>query len=127
MKEKTKIIIIDDDNVTVFLSRRILLNFDPTFEFSFFSSGIEAIDFVRNNYLDKNTIILLDINMPDYSGWDFLNDFMPIESTCHVFMFTSSIDLVDLEKSKTFSKVKGFISKPLTPDKIQKIISESVG
>lgn len=117
-----KIFIIDDDRLTILVSERILLNYDASLNISSFLSGREALDYFTKNILPENSIILLDINMPDYSGWDFLDDYSLLPFTTKIFMFTSSIDIKDLEKSKTYAKVKGFISKPLTDEKIRQLI-----
>jgi YesN/AraC family two-component response regulator len=63
--------------------------------------------------------------MPDYSGWDFLNDYIANQFNAAVFMFTSSIDPFDLAKSKTYTTVKGFISKPLNKEKLEEIFKDS--
>ena len=59
--------------------------------------------------------------MPEYSGWDFLEDYEKRGFGFKVFMFTSSIDPFDLAKSKSYPSVKGFISKPLNREKLEEI------
>lgn len=120
-----RIVLIDDDKVTIFMSKKILSNYDPKLIVDSFASGKEAIDFLKINKPVSPTILLLDINMPDYSGWDFLQEFSDLTSDCKVFMFTSSIDMKDLEKSKTFKKVLGFISKPLNAEKIKQLLADA--
>jgi hypothetical protein len=39
-------------------------------------------------------------------------------------MFTSSIDKNDIQMSESYDVVKGFISKPLTSEKIEKILAK---
>ncbi len=115
------IVIIDDDPITIFLAKKTLFNFDPDIVINSFNSGEAAIKtLLKQNYVQPN-VILLDINMPRYSGWDFLNDYIKIESNSNIFMFTSSIDPNDYIKSKTYENVKGFISKPLDMLKIKNI------
>ncbi len=121
-----KIFIIDDDRLTILVSERILLNYDASLNISSFLSGREALSFFTKNILPENSIILLDINMPEYSGWDFLDDYSLLPLNTKIFMFTSSIDVKDLEKSKTYTKVKGFISKPLTDEKIRQLLEASI-
>lgn len=122
---KVKVIIIDDDPMTIFLSTKILQLLDSNIVTASFLSGKEAFSFFKENNKLAQAVILLDINMPIYNGWDFLNDFVTIDSACKIWMFTSSIDRKDIDKSKTYPVVNGFLSKPLTPEKIQKIITES--
>ncbi|MBC7384313.1 MAG: response regulator [Bacteroidia bacterium] len=116
------VMIIDDDAVTIFLTKKSLQNFDPTLTLSHFISGREAFASLSKAGAEQPMIILLDINMPLYNGWDFLKDYSNTSCNSSIFMFTSSIDPNDLIKSKTFSNVKGFISKPLDQNKIQDIL-----
>lgn len=124
-QEQVRIIIIDDDQLTILLTTKILLNYDSTLKVDHFISGKAAIEFLQNNELLAPTIILLDIDMPFYSGWDFLNDFTNLTTICKVFMFSSSIDIRDIERSKQYKKVLGFISKPLNAQKIQSFLADA--
>lgn len=119
-----RIILVDDEKITLFLTQRIFLNHNPDFIIDTFISGKEAIQYLAQQEHLDNTVILLDINMPIYNGWDFLGDFSNAIITCPVFMFTSSIDKNDMQMSETYDVVKGFISKPLTSEKIELILSK---
>jgi DNA-binding NarL/FixJ family response regulator len=39
-----------------------------------------------------------------------------------IYMVTSSVDPIDLERSKKYTDIKGFISKPITTEVLEKII-----
>jgi two-component SAPR family response regulator len=119
-----KFVIIDDDDITIFLTARILKQYNPNFEIESFKDGKFAIEhFLKNGY-HQDWIILLDINMPIYNGWDFLEDIEKHHMNMRIFMFSSSIDSRDQEKSKAFPFVLDYISKPLTGIKIEQLLSK---
>jgi CheY-like chemotaxis protein len=124
-QEQVRIIIVDDDQLTILLTTKILLNYDSTLKVDHFNSGKAAIEYVKNNEISASTIILLDIDMPLYNGWDFLEEFTKLTTIGKVFMFSSSIDIRDIERSKQYKKVLGFISKPLNAQKIQSFLADA--
>ena len=73
----------------------------------------------------EKIIVFLDINMPEMSGFEFL-EFMYLEKfpqTIDVVIVTSSISEDDLKMSKKFKKyVRGFVKKPLKMEDIQKYL-----
>ena len=64
--------------------------------------------------LSKNYLVILDLNMPEINGWQFLDAIkeLPCTST-KVVIVSSSINIADREKAKTYSPVINFITKPL--------------
>lgn len=116
--------IIDDDKIFVFVLKKYLEkneNFNQVLDFK---NGEEVIKLLseKNNQLPD--IILLDINMPVIDGWQFLEQIeeLPHKDKLNVFIMSSSIDANDIEKSKSFSTVKDFISKPINNEKLNSLI-----
>lgn len=76
--------------------------------------ALDDIRFSQNP--EERIIVFLDINMPEMTGFEFL-EFMMLEefpTTVEVVIVTSSINPKDQEQAKEYSKyVKGFISSPL--------------
>jgi CheY-like chemotaxis protein len=66
--------------------------------------------------------------MPDMDGWEFMDQFKllneEVKSKCRVFILTSSLNPIDIQKSKTYVEIKGFASKPLTTEILNFIRSE---
>ena len=124
--------IIDDDPIYQFTAKKILQLSKQAGEIQQYTSGDDALEFIRNNS-DKHEkipdILLLDLNMPVTDGWMFLDSFRKIKSTISkeivIYLVTSSIDPRDIAQSKSYSEIKGFISKPLDIELIKEILTTS--
>jgi CheY-like chemotaxis protein len=62
--------------------------------------------------------VLLDINMPENNGWEFLDEVSKSQflSPIEVIMLTSSVDKSDSVKAKSYPIVVDFLTKPLTSE-----------
>lgn len=111
-----KILIIDDDAIVIFLQQKMLLKCEFNCELHTFSGGEDALVFLAKENQEDEFLILLDINMPSMSGWDFLESMkhLKVSNNVHVIMVTSSIDNSDKKKADNFSCVIGFIEKPIS-------------
>lgn len=115
--------IIDDDKIFTFVLKKILeknKNFNQILDFK---NGEEVLLMLTSHDF-KPDVILLDINMPVIDGWQFLEalEKLPNKEQYKIFIMSSSIDKTDIEKSKTFSTVVDFISKPINNEKLNKLI-----
>jgi two-component SAPR family response regulator len=123
MKKINLTYIIDDDKIFIFVLKKILEKNKCFDQIQDFMNGEEVIA-ILSNKKNKPDIILLDINMPIIDGWQFLEQVekLPWKNEFKIFILSSSIDASDIEKSKTYSTVIDFISKPVNNEKLNKII-----
>lgn len=127
--QNKKLLLIDDDPVTNIINKRII-NRHLSLQVIVFTDAHEALDQLKEwsatRWQEFPDIIFLDINMPQIDGWDFLNEFekLPahVQQKCRIIVLTSSIDFSDIKRSKTYSSVTDFISKPLTLDKLSTLL-----
>lgn len=81
--------------------------------------GLEYIEseFVPSPDGEKTTL-LLDINMPTMSGWEFLEKFdnfkEHLKKQFSIYILSSSVDPSDIRRAKQNPLVVDFIEKPLT-------------
>lgn len=110
-----KVLIIDDDDIVIFVQRKILERCEVCTNPVAFKNAFDALDFLTENQSAQDYLIFLDINMPKISGWQFLERLEKLKLTCKTFvvMVTSSIDSVDKKKSSEFSDIIHFIEKPI--------------
>lgn len=129
---KPSILLVDDDEVYIYVTKKILANMSDTISVKSFNDGEEAIEFIQT-CIQKNTplpgVILLDINMPYLDGWGFLSEFKKFvpklaESEVNIYMVTSSNDPHDMERAKEFEQVTGYVVKPVFEDKLADILTE---
>ncbi len=127
--EINNVVLIDDDPITNMINTKILQNHFKTKVNAFTSASI-ALDELKGISDSEKIpdVIFLDINMPNIDGWQFLAEYEKLPSKqwqhCKLYMLSSSIDFGDIDKSKTFTSVKGFISKPLLPNTLVDLVSK---
>lgn len=92
--------------------------------------GRIIIDFLSSYYSDAGAlpdVIFLDLNMPDFSGWDFLDHFEILESSLSkrisVYIISSSVDEEDKIRAFQYPFVAELISKPVSKEKLEQIYS----
>lgn len=127
MKKIKNICIIDDDPIYIFAVKRILELSELGENFIIYTNGEKAIKGITetiNNNEKLPDLILLDINMPVMDGWQFLDQFLllnPPKSTI-LFIASSSIDYVDIEKSKTYDIIANYLLKPFSRKQILEMV-----
>lgn len=120
-----KTYIIDDDSIFVFVLKKLLEKHHNFGEVVAFKDGNQALEILfSGDNVDLPCVVLLDLNMPLLDGWQFLEHLENIElhDQLSVFIMSSSIDTRDIEKSKQYSIVKDFISKPINHEKLDRIL-----
>lgn len=121
-------LIIDDDPLQLRIAE-LLLKKSEAFNSTSYSNAGLALEYLTINQQDASSlpdVIFIDLNMPKLDGWGFLNKFgelLPgLCKAIRVFIVTSSIDAADYNRSNEYSYVNGFISKPITPEKLDAIV-----
>ncbi|SDD77111.1 CheY chemotaxis protein or a CheY-like REC (receiver) domain [Algoriphagus faecimaris] len=119
-----RILILDDDPISILISKKRLeaegiLNDEIAYES--FTDPKEAISFFQNreeeNYYD---FLLLDINMPEIDGFQFLNRIEPLKpKNLKVFLLSSSISPNHIEIATQYSLIKHQFTKPLDENNLR--------
>ena len=124
-----QILLVDDDPITNMINTKLIMRASD-FHVTAYTNAQETLSYLGSlaETAPDNMpeVIFLDINMPVMDGWEFLEVLQRFPEralrNCKVIMLTSSIDYDDIEKSKKFSVVKDFVSKPLTTERILELI-----
>jgi CheY-like chemotaxis protein len=71
-------------------------------------------------------LILLDINMPGMSGWEFLQEYQKLphqpQQQTIIIMLTTSSNPNDVERAKQEPALRGFLNKALTEEMFDEIV-----
>ena len=121
----TRFIIVDDDPCNNMLCRYMLEQAVDA-EIVDFTNPEEAIAYITAAYEqateENTTILLLDINMPQMTGWQFLEwfDTAPphVKRTISIYMVSSSVDSRDKARAAANPYIKDFFTKPLQAEAI---------
>ncbi len=115
-----EIILVDDDHMINKLNTVIIRNVIPNMTVTVFDNIDDAIAYLKGNPTLKRKIFL-DLNFMGRNGWDFLEEYEKMNQPWPVIILTSSIDHNDYEKSKKYSNVTHFITKPLTVPQFEEL------
>jgi CheY-like chemotaxis protein len=129
MKPLINIALVDDDEIFVFLTTKIIAATNLVDQITVFKNGLRALNFMKET-ADKPKllpeIILLDLSMPVMDGWQFLEEYVKlnpkIEKKIIIYIYTSSISPDDVARAKAISAVSDYIIKPITTEKLINIV-----
>ncbi|NHE59700.1 response regulator [Cyclobacterium plantarum] len=118
-----KIVLIDDDPISIFVTEKLIQRniMEPCRVFSFDN----AMDALKDIYQINPHYLFLDLNMPEMTGWDFLEVFNPVKADPEIYILSSSVDERDIMKANQYDKVKKYLSKPLIKQYINLIFGKS--
>jgi len=129
--KQNRILLIDDDEPTNFMSKIIIQKADENSIPSVMQNPKSALNILKNESINIEEIpdlIFLDINMPSMNGWDFLDEYKDLEihkrKNILLYMLTTSMNDDDDVKSKEYSCVNGFMVKPLTVKSYSQIVNK---
>jgi len=126
MDSKINLLVIDDDDINIFIIKKIVEKTGYNVDMTAKTNGQLAIDYLKEIIDTPNfpNLILIDINMPILNGWEFIEAYELLGNTHKVdmYMLSSSVYENDIEKAKSYKTVKGFISKPLSIDRLIELL-----
>lgn len=123
------VLLIDDNAIDNYISKTIIAKRKIAEKIPVMISAIDSLAFLEILTAEEfPDIIFLDIRMPEMDGFGFLEIFssLPIAITANtsVFMLTSSSDPADIERSKKYSFVKKYFSKPMSDEILDELTSK---
>lgn len=86
----SRIILIDDDALTIHLNKRVILYGIGEIPVDAFLDVDSALYFLNKYDQKGDCLIFLDINMPEKNGFDFLDEYRNFNVKSKVIMLSSS-------------------------------------
>jgi CheY-like chemotaxis protein len=126
MKVPNLAYVVEDDRITAVITKVIVKKELCFRAVQTFSNGQQAFDQLKVAVQKGGNVpdlILLDLNMPIMDGWEFLDAFstLALAQQVRVFILTSSIQPEDAKKATHYKEVRGYFSKPLGKDNVQRM------
>jgi CheY-like chemotaxis protein len=116
------VFLVDDDPMSNMIHQSLLRKHHWRATAVVFGNGPAALQALQaavvNDASSFPDVILLDMEMPAYDGWDFLHEYarLPQRFTdrCLLYLLSSSINPNDIRQAQAYPLVKAYLTKPLT-------------
>jgi len=126
------IFMIDDDEDALEIYSMLIEKSGYSDFFITYSSGVDALQALQEIHSANKkfpSYILLDLNMPELGGVDFVKEyeqkFYANYPSTEIMILTSSVREKDNEEALQYESVSKFISKPLSKEKLIQLLTES--
>lgn len=121
------IMMVDDEDDYHLIIRLMLRKAGYIGKLTAFLSPNEALEHLRGVH-ERPDLLLVDINMPATSGFEFLEDcqrdtLLSCDDTT-VVMCSSSNRPVDMDKARALTCVRDYIEKPLSVEEFERIAND---
>ncbi|TGD82913.1 response regulator [Hymenobacter wooponensis] len=125
-------LLVDDDPTTNFLNRKLLEKMGFADQVMVALNGRDALQILDKHCQDNSetcpSLLFLDVNMPLMDGFEFLTAYQKLSlaerNAIVIVMLTTSVHPRDLQRLEQLP-VAGFLSKPLTEDKVKQVLAEN--
>ncbi len=130
-KQNLRLLLVDDSDLDLFISSRMLKSVAPGAEIITMLSSQEALVYLEQCHRENQypALLLLDVNMPGLTGPELLKKCLEANvipnATMQVVMLSSSTSDIDRQQSSTYG-AGNYLEKPLTPEKIATFLPQTV-
>ncbi|MBB2145273.1 response regulator [Pedobacter sp. LMG 31464] len=127
--DNKKVMLIDDNEIDLKINAKLISITKLFEEIIICQSAEEALDYLSRNMNDDDKLpnfILLDIQMPEMDGFEFLEQYKKFSTAltdkCPVAMLSSTLDFGDTQRAEANPYVIKLLKKPLSPKELAELI-----
>ena len=120
-----RLVMIDDNQIEHLIMQKMFDRYELFHNAEHALDGRVFIDLLSKKIIsdaDIPDIIFLDLHMPGFSGWDFLEHFnnlqLSLKKSVSIYIVSSSVDPKDKARAKQYPFVHDFIVKPVKRDSL---------
>lgn len=131
MDTKLNILLVDDDELYLYLMEKTIQQLSKELIVTTFTDGEQAVEYIAEctaQKMELPEVIFLDINMPFLDGWGFLNEFKKLKpkiiNNINIYMVSSSMRDSDIKRASHFEELTGYVVKPVNKTQLAEIFKK---
>jgi len=124
--------IVDDNELDQRIIKLNLIRYPVFKHVLYFHDGLQFIKYLKENKNDRANlpdVVLLDLNMPQFNGWNVLDAMEMINPALSkqivFYIISASIIPKDINRALNYDFVNDFISKPVTREVLNSVADGS--
>ena len=129
LSKQRRVMLIDDNEVDLKINSKIIEISKFFDDIILCKSGEEGLSYLNNYMSDEANLpdlILLDIQMPEMDGFEFLEIFkkfpQSLTDKCLIAILSSTLDFGDITKAEASQYVIKLLKKPLLPKDLEDVL-----
>lgn len=129
MKKIDLACVIEDDPLHLLITKKYIELSGFVDDTLVYKNGKEAFNTLSDRSMKGERlpqIIFLDLNMPVWDGWQFLDEFTKLQTDQKVTIciLTSSNNEEDIKRAERYSSISYYLIKPIGLDELMEVFDE---
>lgn len=129
MEKIKNLLLIEDNDITILITKKMVEQTALVENIVIAKNGKDGYDYLTyclENERSLPEVILLDIMMPVWDGWTFLEKTREAQllEKLNIYLYTSSVSDEDKSEASRYGLEDRYLVKPMEVNVIEKVISE---